>query len=87
MVGELADVGSIVLQSDGGPALTTTGVAALAVGLAAIGAGIAERGIGTAAVGALAEDSMSLGTALVMTVLPETIVILAMVVYFIIEFL
>jgi len=84
MIETLADVGSIVLQEGGAPAFTgAASGAAIAVGLAGIGAGYAERGIGAAAVGALAEDSISLGIALVMTVLPETIVILAMVVYFI----
>lgn len=54
----------------------------LAVGLAGLGAGYAERGIGSAAVGALAEDSTSLGVALLMTVIPETIVIFAFVLAF-----
>jgi len=84
MIETIADVGSIALQEGGAaPAIPSLAGAALAVGLAGIGAGYAERGIGAAAVGALAEDSISLGIALVMTVLPETIVILAMVVYFI----
>ncbi|WP_435155859.1 hypothetical protein [Haladaptatus sp. DFWS20] len=69
-------------EGAGGPALPATGLAALSVGLAALGAGIAERSIGSAAVGALAEDSVSFGVALVMTVLPETMVILALVTLF-----
>jgi len=64
----------------GVPAIENFGAAAIAVGLAAFGAGYAERGIGSAAVGALAEDSLSLGNALLMTVLPETLVILALLV-------
>jgi V/A-type H+-transporting ATPase subunit K len=56
--------------------------AALAVGLAALGAGIAERGIGAAAVGAVAEDDDMFGPGLIFTVLPETLVILALVVVF-----
>ncbi|WP_227353110.1 F0F1 ATP synthase subunit C [Haladaptatus salinisoli] len=58
--------------------------AALAVGLAAFGAGYAERGIGAAAVGAIAEDRDLFGTGLIMTVLPETLVILALVVVFVV---
>ncbi|MDY7081507.1 MAG: F0F1 ATP synthase subunit C, partial [Halobacteria archaeon] len=43
--------------------------------------GIAERGIGAAAVGAIAEDREMFGTGLIFTVLPETIVILALVAF------
>ena len=61
------------------------GVLALSAGLTAW---MLSRACGLrwAAVGALAEDSISLGYALLMTVLPETIVILALVVYFIVQF-
>jgi V/A-type H+-transporting ATPase subunit K len=80
---ELADVaGSLAPLQESSPALTDFGAAAVAVGLAAFGSGYAERGIGAAAVGALAEDSMSVGIALLMTVLPETLVILALLVVF-----
>lgn len=58
--------------------------AAIGVGLAALGAGIAERGIGAAAVGAIAEDREFFGIGLVMTVIPETLVILAIVVIFLV---
>ena len=58
--------------------------AAIGVGLAALGAGIAERGIGAAAVGAIAEDRGFFGIGLVMTVIPETLVILAIVVIFLV---
>lgn len=58
--------------------------AALAVGLAAFGAGYAERGIGAAAVGAVAEDDEMFGRGLILTVLPETLVILALVVVFVV---
>jgi|GEM_PF-517363 len=67
----------------GGPAITDGGMAALGIGLAAIGAGYAERGIGAAAVGALAEDSISTGIGIVLTVLPETLVIFALVALFV----
>lgn len=58
--------------------------AAIAVGLAALGAGVAERGIGAAAVGAIAEDDDMFGRGLIMTVLPETLVILALVTIFVV---
>lgn len=65
-------------------AIPPAAAAALAVGLAALGAGIAERGIGAAAVGAIAEDQDLFGIGLIMTVLPETLVILALVVVFLV---
>ena len=65
-------------------AIPPTAGAALAVGLAALGAGIAERGIGAAAVGAIAEDEDLFGIGLILTVLPETLVILALVTIFIV---
>ncbi|GGL49107.1 F0F1 ATP synthase subunit C [Halocalculus aciditolerans] len=61
-----------------------TGLAALGVGIAALGAGVAEGGIGAAAVGAIAEDEDFFGVGLLFTVLPETLVILALVVIFIV---
>ncbi|UHH25076.1 F0F1 ATP synthase subunit C [Halobacterium noricense] len=66
------------------PSITPKGAAAIAVGLAALGAGYAERGIGSAAVGAIAEDQDLFGTGLILTVLPETLVILALVVVFVV---
>ncbi|MFP4625325.1 MAG: F0F1 ATP synthase subunit C [Natronomonas sp.] len=86
---ELAtSIGSVapVLQqaAEAGPALTASGAAAIAVGLAALGAGIAERGIGAAAMGAIAENEDLFGRGLILTVLPETLVILALVVVFIV---
>lgn len=75
----------------GGPAIPpeaaeflAAGMAALAVGLAALGAGIAERGIGAAAMGAIAEDQDLFGVGLILTVLPETLVILALITIFIV---
>ena len=66
------------------PAIPATGAAALAVGFAALGAGYAERGIGAAAVGAVAENDEMFGRGLILTVLPETLVILALVVVFVV---
>lgn len=79
----LADTVVLQQQTGGGPAITTGAAAALGVGLAALGAGYAERGIGSAAMGAIAEDRSLFGLGLVLTVLPETLVILALVVVFI----
>ncbi|MFB6118849.1 F0F1 ATP synthase subunit C [Halosegnis sp.] len=72
-----------ILQSSA-PGITGSAGAALAVGLAALGAGIAERGIGAAAVGAVAEDDEMFGRGLIFTVLPETLVILALVTIFVV---
>lgn len=54
--------------------------AALAIGLAALGTGIAERDIGTAAIGAMAEKPELFSKGLILTVIPETIVIFGLVV-------
>ncbi len=54
--------------------------ASLAIGLTAIAAGIGEKEIGTAAVGAMAEDEKLFGKGLILTVLPETLVIFGLVV-------
>jgi len=71
-------------STDAAPAIPPSAAAALAVGLAAFGAGFAERGIGAAAVGAVAEDDDMFGRGLILTVLPETLVILALVVVFVV---
>jgi V/A-type H+-transporting ATPase subunit K len=76
---------SVVLQAESSaPAIPPSAAAALAVGLAAFGAGYAERGIGAAAVGAVAEDEDLFVRGLIFTVLPETLVILALVVVFLV---
>jgi V/A-type H+-transporting ATPase subunit K len=54
--------------------------AGIAVGLAGVGSGIAEGSIGAAAVGAMAENEKLFGKGLVLTVIPETIVIFGLVV-------
>ncbi|MFC6752825.1 hypothetical protein [Halorubrum tibetense] len=77
------ELGNVVLEA-GGTLTDADAAAALAVGLAALGAGYAERGIGSAAVGAMAEDDDLFVNGLILTVLPETIVILALVVVFIV---
>jgi V/A-type H+-transporting ATPase subunit K len=80
---ELAsEVGNVVLTAGnaGGPAISAEAAGALAVGLAAFGAGYAERGIGAAAVGAMAENEDLFVRGLILTVLPETLVILALLV-------
>ena len=54
--------------------------AALAIGLSAIGAGLAEKDIGAAAVGAMAEKEELFAKGLILTVIPETLVIFGLVV-------
>jgi V/A-type H+-transporting ATPase subunit K len=77
---ELATVASNVVLTSGGAALGAPAATAIAVGLAALAAGYSQRGIGAAAVGALAEDEGLFGKALLLTVLPETLIILALIV-------
>ena len=52
----------------------------IAIGLSAIGAAIAESTIGAAAVGAMAEKEELFGKGLILTVIPETLVIFGLVV-------
>jgi V/A-type H+-transporting ATPase subunit K len=54
--------------------------AALAVGRTGIASGVAEMTIGSAAVGATAENRDVFGLVLLLTVIPETIVIFGLVV-------
>ncbi len=54
--------------------------AAVAIGAAAIASAWAEARIGTAAVGAFAEKEQLFGKGLILTVIPETIVIFGLVV-------
>ena len=54
--------------------------AGLAIGLSALAAAWAEASIGTAAVGAMAEKENLFGKALILTVIPESIVIFGLVV-------
>ena len=87
MIDMIPELANVVLQQEPGatgPALSNDFGAALAVGLAAFGAGYAERGIGSAAVGAVAEDDDLFVTGLIFTVLPETLVILALVTIFLV---
>ncbi|MGA9399849.1 F0F1 ATP synthase subunit C [Haladaptatus sp.] len=75
---------AVLLAQDAASSQLPKAGATLGVGLAALGAGVAEGGIGAAAVGAIAEDRDFFGLGLIMTVLPETLVILALVVVFIV---
>lgn len=63
--------------------LTAIG-AALAIGIPAIAAGIAEKEIGAAAVGAMAEKEELFVKGLILTVLPETIVLFGFVIAYMI---
>lgn len=84
-ISQLATLGVLLQEATGSsPAIPADAAAALAVGLAAFGAGYAERGIGAAAMGAIAEDESLFGTGLILTVLPETLVLLALVTIFVI---
>lgn len=56
--------------------------AGLAIGLAGLGTGLAQANIGAAAVGAIAEDPKFFGKGLIMTVIPETIVLFGFVMAF-----
>ncbi len=60
--------------------------AGIAVGLTGIGAGMGEQAIGAAAIGVMAEDEGFFGRGLVMTVIPESIVIFGLVVSLILLF-
>lgn len=54
--------------------------AGLAIGVSALATAWAESTIGTAAIGAMAEKESLFGKALILTVIPETIVIFGLVV-------
>ena len=54
--------------------------AAIAFGFSAIASAIAEKAIGSAAIGAMAEKEQLFGKGLILTVIPETIVIFGLVV-------
>ncbi|MDY6769665.1 MAG: V-type ATP synthase subunit K [Candidatus Nanohaloarchaea archaeon] len=53
--------------------------AGIAIGLSALATGWAQANIGSAAVGAMAEDESLFGRGLVLTVIPETMVIFGLV--------
>ncbi|MDY6771057.1 MAG: V-type ATP synthase subunit K [Candidatus Nanohaloarchaea archaeon] len=64
-------------QAFGGMATIGAGIA---VGLTGLGTGWAQSKIGAAAVGAMAEDESLFGQGLIMTVIPETMVIFGLVI-------
>ena len=90
MIEALPDLASVVLETEANEfdvevsENQAAAAAAIAVGLSALGAGYAERGIGAASVGAIAEDRDMFVPGIVMTVLPETLVIFAIVVIFLV---
>ncbi|WP_292469068.1 V-type ATP synthase subunit K [Methanolobus sp.] len=59
--------------------------AGLAVGLTGIASALAEKDIGSAAIGAMAENESLFGKGLILTVIPETIVIFGLVVALLIK--
>ncbi len=86
MLETLPQLAFVVLQAagEGAPLLSAEGAAALAVGLGAVGTGIAQSRIGAAAVGAVAEDEEMFVLGLIFTALPETLIIIAFVVIFLV---
>ncbi|MFH0815507.1 MAG: V-type ATP synthase subunit K [Methanobacteriota archaeon] len=56
--------------------------AGLAIGLAALATAWAEKEIGSAAIGAMAENDKIFGKALIMVVIPETIIIFGFLIAF-----
>jgi V/A-type H+-transporting ATPase subunit K len=54
--------------------------AGIAIAVTGVGAGLAEKGIGAAAVAAMAERGETFSKGLILTVIPETIVIFGLVV-------
>ena len=68
---------------DMGTGLVALG-AGLAIGLSAVAAAIAESTIGAAAVGAMAEKEELFGKGLILTVIPETLVIFGLVIAYLI---
>lgn len=69
----------MVLSNDPGAIAMAAGIA---FGLAALGTGLAEKDIGSAAVGALAENEKIFGKAMILTVIPETIIIFGFLIAF-----
>lgn len=68
-------------MADVGIGVGLVGIAAsLALGISAIATAIAEKAIGTAAIGAMAEKEELFGKGLILTVIPESIVIFGLVV-------
>jgi V/A-type H+/Na+-transporting ATPase subunit K len=63
------------------PGLIAIG-AGLAVGITGIGTGWAQSSIGAAAVGATAEDAKNFGKGLILTAIPETVVLFGFVIAF-----
>ncbi len=72
-----------MVAPDVGQGLIAIG-AGLAIGLTGLGTGIAEKSIGAAAVGATAENPSFFSRGLIMTVIPETIVIFGIAIAFLI---
>ena len=85
MMETLPEFASIVLQTgdSGTPFIEAGTAAALAVGLAALASGYAQRGIGAAAMGAVAEDGDNFIPGLILTAVPETLIIIAFVTIFV----
>lgn len=59
--------------------------AGIAIGLTGLGTGWAMSQIGTAGIGAIAEDQKNFGSALILLVIPESILIFGFVIAFLIK--
>lgn len=73
---DVATTATVLFDAEGMKAIG----AGLAVSLTGIASAIAEKEIGTAAIGAMAENEALFGKGLILTVIPETIVIFGLVV-------
>jgi V/A-type H+-transporting ATPase subunit K len=69
----------MVLFEDTGAIAVAAG---MAIGLAALATAWAEKEIGSAAIGAMAENDKIFGKALIMVVIPETIIIFGFLIAF-----
>lgn len=79
----MADIGTLTtLMGDSGLKAIGAGLAIAGTGLAS---GWAEKDIGSAAIGAMAENEALFGKGLILTVIPETIVIFGLVVALLIK--
>ncbi|HWQ44949.1 MAG TPA: V-type ATP synthase subunit K [Methanosarcina barkeri] len=81
----MVDAGTVAAVAPAAaPLLDAAGLKALGAAIAIAGTGIAsgwaEKDIGSAAIGAMAENEALFGKGLILTVIPETIVIFGLVV-------
>lgn len=73
---DVATTATVLFDAEGMKAIG----AGLAISFTGLASAIAEKEIGTAAIGAMAENEALFGKGLILTVIPETIVIFGLVV-------